>query len=129
MYVEFHGAARTVTGSKHVVEVNGRRLLLDCGLFQGRRSETDALNRQLPFDAAEIQAVILSHAHIDHCGNLPTLVKAGFRGRIYGTSATRDLAALMLMDSARLHEGDVEYVNRSPPPPGPAAGGAAVHRA
>jgi metallo-beta-lactamase family protein len=112
MHIEFQGAARTVTGSMHVVEVNGRRLLLDCGLYQGRRAEADALNRHLPFDAHQIDAMVLSHAHVDHCGNLPSLVRAGFRGRIYCTAATRDLAACMLMDSARLQENDVDYVNR-----------------
>lgn len=112
MYLEFHGAARVVTGSMHIVGVGGRRLLLDCGLFQGRRAEADAINRRLDFDAADIDAVILSHAHIDHSGNLPSLLKAGFRGRIYATPATRDLVAHLLMDSARLQENDLEYVNR-----------------
>jgi metallo-beta-lactamase family protein len=112
MYLEFHGAARVVTGSMHIVGVGGRRLLLDCGLFQGRRAEADAINRTLDFDATAIDAVILSHAHIDHCGNLPSLLKAGFRGRIYATPATRDLVAYLLMDSARLQENDLEHVNR-----------------
>jgi metallo-beta-lactamase family protein len=112
MHIEFQGAARTVTGSMHVVEVNGQRLLLDCGLYQGRRAEADALNRSLPFDPRQLDAVVLSHAHVDHCGNLPSLVRAGFRGRIYCTAATRDLAACMLMDSARLQENDLDYLNR-----------------
>ena len=112
MRIQFWGAARTVTGSMHVVQVNGNRLLLDCGLFQGHRKEAFEVNRNLPFDARDIDAVILSHAHIDHSGNLPNLVKAGFQGKIYATSATRDLAALMLLDSAHIQESDVAYVNK-----------------
>ena len=112
MTLQFWGAARTVTGSMHLLEVGGRKILLDCGLYQGRRKEAFERNRRLPFDASEIDAVILSHAHIDHSGNLPSLVKAGFRGRIYSTSATRDLCAYMLIDSAHLQENDVRYVNK-----------------
>jgi metallo-beta-lactamase family protein len=112
MKVEFWGAARTVTGSMHLLEVNGRRVLLDCGMYHGRRKAAFERNRNLPFDAAGIDAVVLSHAHIDHSGNLPTLVKSGFRGEIYSTSATRDLAALLLLDSAKIQEGDVRRVNR-----------------
>jgi metallo-beta-lactamase family protein len=112
MDVQFWGAAQTVTGSMHLVEVGGRRLLLDCGLYQGRRKEAFERNRQLPFDASEIDAVVLSHAHIDHSGNLPSLVKAGFSGCIYSTPATRDLCAYMLVDSAHIQENDVRYVNK-----------------
>jgi metallo-beta-lactamase family protein len=112
MKVQFWGAARVVTGSMHLVEVGGRRVLLDCGVFQGKRKDAFRINRDLPFDAAAIDAVVLSHAHNDHCGNLPSLVRAGFRGRIWSTSATRDLAAYILMDSAHLQEADVMYVNR-----------------
>ncbi|MCB0216083.1 MAG: MBL fold metallo-hydrolase [Caldilineae bacterium] len=112
MQLQFWGAARTVTGSMHLLEVNGHRVLLDCGLYQGRRKEAFAINRDLPFDARSIDAVILSHAHIDHSGNLPTLVKNGYSGHIYATSATRDLCAHMLLDSAHIQESDVRYVNR-----------------
>ncbi len=112
MHLQFWGAARTVTGSMHLLEVQGRRILLDCGLYQGRRKEAFSRNRDLPFDAASIDAVILSHAHIDHSGNLPTLVRQGYRGHIYCTSATRDLCAYMLLDSAHIQESDVRYVNR-----------------
>jgi len=112
MQIQFWGAARTVTGSMHLLSVNGHKLLLDCGLYQGKRKEAFERNRQLPFDAGEIDAVILSHAHIDHSGNLPSLVKAGFVGPIYSTSATRDLAAFMLLDSAHIQESDVAYVNK-----------------
>ena len=112
MQIQFWGAARAVTGSMHLLSVNGHKLLLECGLLQGKRKETFEMNRNLPFDAGEIEAVILSHAHIDHSGNLPSLVKAGFTGSIYATSATRDLLAYMLLDSARIQENDVAYVNR-----------------
>ncbi len=112
MRIQFWGAARTVTGSMHLLEVNGHRLLLDCGLYQGKRKEAFERNRTLPFDARQIDAVILSHAHIDHSGNLPSLVKAGFTGPIYSTSATRDLDAYMLLDSAHIQESDVAYVNK-----------------
>lgn len=112
MRVQFWGAAGTVTGSMHLLEVNGHKILLDCGLYQGRRKAAFERNRGLPFEASEIDAVVLSHAHIDHSGNLPSLVRAGFRGSIYSTSATRDLCAYMLVDSAHLQENDVRYVNK-----------------
>lgn len=111
MRLSFHGAARTVTGSMHLLEVNGQRILFDCGLFQGRRKEAFERNRSLPFDPASIDCVILSHAHIDHSGNLPSLVKAGYRGAIYSTFATRDLCGAMLLDSAHIQEKDAEFVN------------------
>jgi metallo-beta-lactamase family protein len=95
-----------------LLTVGGQQVLIDCGLLQGRRKETFEINRHLPFDAGRVQAVILSHAHIDHSGNLPSLVRAGFRGKIYATSATRDLAGLMLLDSAHIQEQDVAYVNK-----------------
>src|SRR5205823_7638224 len=104
--VTFWGAARTVTGSMHLVEAAGRRFLLDCGLYQGKRSEARERNSHFPFKPAEIDAVVLSHAHVDHCGNLPNLVRQGFSGPIYCTPATRDLTAVMLGDSARVHEED-----------------------
>lgn len=112
MRVTFHGAAQTVTGSMHLIEVNGQRLLLDCGLYQGARAETYARNLHFPFDPATIDAVILSHAHIDHAGNLPNLVKQGFRGAIWATPATRDLSVSMLQDSGHIQESDVEFVNK-----------------
>jgi metallo-beta-lactamase family protein len=112
MQVQFWGATRTVTGSMHLLSINGHKLLLDCGLCQGKRKEAFETNRNLPFAGSEVDAVILSHAHIDHSGNLPSLVKAGFSGSIYATSATRDLAAYMLLDSAHIQESDVAYVNK-----------------
>src|SRR5262245_47855702 len=112
MKIAFYGAARTVTGSRHLLEVNGRRILLDCGLFQGRRDETDRLNRHMGFEAGAVDAVVLSHAHIDHSGALPALVKNGFGGPIHATPATADLCAVMLRDSAHIQEKDIEIVNR-----------------
>jgi len=110
--LRFVGAAQTTTGSLHSVEYNGRRVLLDCGLLQGHRKESFEANRALPFPADEIDAVILSHAHIDHSGRIPALVRAGYRGPIYATPATRDLCDAMLRDSAFLQARDVEYVNK-----------------
>jgi len=112
MKIRFHGAAQTVTGSQHLIEVNGSRILLECGLFQGRRSETYERNQNFPFDPAKIDAVILSHAHIDHSGNLPHLVKRNFGGPIYATKATADLADVMLRDSGHIQESDAMYVNK-----------------
>lgn len=111
MKITFLGAAKEVTGSKHLLEVNGKRILLDCGLFQGRRKEADEKNRKISVDANKIDAVILSHAHIDHSGGLPFLVKNGFNGPIYSTFATRDLCNYMLMDSAFIQEKDADYIN------------------
>jgi metallo-beta-lactamase family protein len=104
--VTFHGAARSVTGSMHLVEFGPVRLLLDCGLVRGPREDARMRSRDFPFDPAGIDAVLLSHAHVDHCGNLPNLVRQGFRGPIYCTPPTRDLAAVMLSDAARVHEDD-----------------------
>jgi len=112
MKLTFWGANKTVTGSMHHVETGGRQYLLDCGLYQGRRQEAFARNSQFPFPAPAIDAVILSHAHIDHSGNLPALVKNGFQGPIYTTPATVDLCLAMLADSAFLQEKDAEFVNR-----------------
>ncbi len=111
MKLTFHGAAQTVTGSLHLVEVNGSRLLLDCGLFQGKRKETYEKNRDFPFDVTKIDAVILSHAHIDHSGNLPNLVKQGYSGPIYCTHATRELTDIMLRDSGHIQERQAENIN------------------
>lgn len=112
MRLTVHGAARNVTGSKHVLEVGDRRVLLDCGLFQGRRSESERRNRNLPFDPRSIDAVLLSHAHVDHCGSLPTLVKNGFEGKILCTHATADLTEILLHDSAYVQKQDLEYLNK-----------------
>ena len=110
--VQFWGAAQTVTGSMHLVEFAGHRILLDCGLYQGKRKEAYERNKVFPFDPSTIDLVILSHAHIDHSGNLPSLVRSGFRGPIYSTSATRDLCGILLVDSAKIQESDVKYVNK-----------------
>ncbi len=112
MRLSFHGAAQTVTGSQHLLEINGKKLLLECGLYQGRREETYSRNRNFPFDPREIDAVILSHAHIDHSGNLPHLVKNGYAGPIYATHATADLADVMLRDSGHIQESDAAFVNK-----------------
>ncbi|MBQ9431376.1 MAG: MBL fold metallo-hydrolase [Kiritimatiellae bacterium] len=110
--VTFLGAAQTTTGSMHLVEANGLRILLDCGIYQGHRKEAFERNRKMPVDPKTIDAVILSHAHIDHSGNLPTLARHGFRGKIYCTPATRDLCDVMLRDSAFLQQRDLEVVNK-----------------
>lgn len=110
MDIQFLGAAREVTGSCHLVRANGVTVALDCGLFQGRRSESRAKNEQFAFDPASLDAVVLSHAHIDHAGRLPLLVARGYRGPIYCTPATRDLCAIMLADSAHIQEKDAEHL-------------------
>ncbi len=112
MRINFHGAAQTVTGSQHLLEINGHRLLLDCGLYQGRRSETYERNLNFAHDPRKVDAVILSHAHIDHAGNLPNLVRNGYEGPIYATRATVDLATIMMADSGRIQESDAEFVNK-----------------
>ena len=112
MKIKFCGAAGTTTGSQHLIEVNGQRILLDCGLYQGHRNEAFERNQRFPFDASKIDAVVLSHAHIDHSGNLPNLVKQGFRGNIYSTSATRDLCSIMLPDCAHIQESDIHWLNK-----------------
>ncbi|MBE2221749.1 MAG: MBL fold metallo-hydrolase [Anaerolineae bacterium] len=112
MQIQFHGAVRTVTGSQHLLTINGKRLLLDCGLYQGSRKESYSRNQNLPFDAASIDKLILSHAHIDHSGNIPNLVKSGFKGDIICTYPTRDLCAIMLRDSAKIQSYDIQYLNK-----------------
>lgn len=112
MKITFIGAAHTTTGSMHLVEANGKRILLDCGLYQGRRKEAFEKNRNLPIDAKTIDYVILSHAHIDHSGNLPQLVRQGFRGRIFARQATCELCDVLLRDSCFLQKRDLEYVNK-----------------
>ncbi len=112
MDLRFYGAAQTTTGSMHIVEHEGRRLVLDCGLVQGKRKESFEINRRFPFDPRSLDAVVLSHAHIDHSGKIPALVRQGFKGSVYCTSATRDLCEVMLRDSAFLQERDVEFINK-----------------
>lgn len=113
MKIAFHGAARTVTGSKHLISLkNGKHILLDCGLFQGMGKDTDTLNSQFGFDPATIDYLILSHAHIDHCGLIPKLVKDGFAGVIYSTPATKELSGILLEDSAEIQRDDTRYINK-----------------
>jgi len=108
-----YGAARTVTGSKHLITLgNGKNILLDCGFFQGHGADTDTLNRTFPFDPAIVDVMVLSHAHIDHSGNIPNLVKQGFKGKIYCTTPTRDLCEIMLADTAHIQENDATYLNK-----------------
>jgi len=110
--IEFVGGAQTVTGSMHLLHINGKKILLECGLFQGKRSESYEKNKNFRFDPSKVDAMILSHAHIDHSGNIPNLVKNGFKGLIYATAATVDLCQIMLRDSAHLQEKDIEWVNK-----------------
>lgn len=113
MRISFHGAARNVTGSKHLITLdNGTKILLDCGMFQGMGKETDALNKHFGFNPAEVNYLILSHAHIDHSGLIPRLVAQGFKGEIYCTAATMDLVRILLMDSAKIQQQDSEYSNK-----------------
>jgi len=124
MKITFLGGVGTVTGSMYLVRTNRKSILLDCGLYQGKREESFQRNQKLPFDIRRLDAVVLSHAHIDHSGNLPNLVKQGYSGPIYATQATVSLCESMLPDSGRIHEYDVEYVNRQrakkgQPPVGP----------
>ncbi|HSB82610.1 MAG TPA: MBL fold metallo-hydrolase [Candidatus Methylomirabilis sp.] len=112
MRIFFAGAARTVTGTQHLLEFDGTHLLLDCGLYQGRRKDASERNRHLPYDPRQVNSMILSHAHIDHSGNIPTLVKQGFQGNIICTPATRDLCSVMLRDAAHIQEADADFMNR-----------------
>lgn len=113
MNITFYGAARNVTGSKHLIETSsGKKILLDCGFFQNRGKDNDRLNRSFSFDPQQIDLMILSHAHIDHSGNIPNLVKQGFNKTIFTTQATIDLCEVMLADSAYIQSGDIEYINR-----------------
>lgn len=114
MKIAFHGAARTVTGSKHLLTLsNGKKYLLDCGMFQGLGKETDPLNRDFGFDPSEVDHLILSHAHIDHSGLIPKLIKDGYKGNVYATPATKDLAAILMADSAGIQESDLKYLNKT----------------
>lgn len=115
MRLTFHGAARTVTGSQHLLEINSAKLLLDCGMYQGRRADTYVRNDSFEYDPATLNAVILSHAHIDHSGNLPNLIRHGFGGKIFTTSATADLSDIMLRDAGHIQEADAEFLNRKHP--------------
>jgi metallo-beta-lactamase family protein len=112
MRINFHGAAHTVTGSQHLLEINGHKLLLDCGMYQGKRAESYERNLNFRYDPQDVDAVILSHAHIDHSGNLPNLVKQGFEGPIFVTHATKEITSIMLADSGRIQESDAEFVNK-----------------
>src|SRR6058998_2839871 len=112
MRIHFFGATRTTTGSMYLFEINGKRLLLECGLFQGKREESIERNRNFPFDPKTLDAMVLSHAHIDHCGNLPNLCRQGYDGNIYCTFATRDLAAIMLEDSAQIQRDDAVFISK-----------------
>lgn len=113
MKIAFHGAARTVTGSKHLITLkNGKKILLDCGMFQGMGHETDAMNREFGFDPQEVTYMVLSHAHIDHSGLIPRLVKLGYRGDVFCTPGTRDLAEILMLDSAEIQRDDAKYTNK-----------------
>ena len=112
MRIFFAGAAQTVTGTQHLLEFDGAHVLLDCGLYQGRRKESNERNRHLPYDPRQVSLMVLSHAHIDHSGNIPTLVKQGFQGNILCTPATRDLCSVMLRDAAHIQETDADFMNR-----------------
>ncbi len=113
MKIAFHGAAQTVTGSKHLITLdNGKKLLLDCGMFQGMGPETEGMNAAFGFNASEVDYMILSHAHIDHCGLLPKLIKEGYKGKIFATPATKDLSSVMLEDSAGIQENDAKFANK-----------------
>ncbi|MCR6721102.1 MAG: MBL fold metallo-hydrolase [Chitinophagaceae bacterium] len=113
MKIAFHGAARTVTGTKHLLTLkNGKKILLDCGMFQGMGRDTDRLNLEFGFEPSQVDAVILSHAHIDHSGLLPRLVKDGYKGKIFCTPATGTLSEIMLEDSAQIQEDDAKFVNK-----------------
>ncbi|MDQ2720164.1 MAG: MBL fold metallo-hydrolase [Bacteroidota bacterium] len=114
MKIAFHGAARTVTGSKHLLTLsNGKKYLLDCGMYQGMGDQTDDLNRDFGFNPSEVEHMILSHAHIDHCGLIPKLIKDGYNGNVYSNPATKDLAAILMADSAGIQESDLKFVNKT----------------
>ena len=113
MKINFHGAARTVTGTRHIIELdNGRKVLLDCGMFQGLGRETEELNRHFGFNPLKVDAVLLSHAHIDHSGLLPRLVKEGYNGKIISTPATKDLSEILMYDSAEIQTYEADYINK-----------------
>ncbi|MGO9527124.1 MAG: MBL fold metallo-hydrolase, partial [Verrucomicrobiia bacterium] len=109
MKLTFYGATRTVTGSKYLLQANGKNILIECGMYQGRDADWKQRNSHLPFDASTVDAMLLSHAHIDHTGIIPVLGRSGYRGKIYCTDATVDLCRVMLMDSAHIQEQDAAY--------------------
>jgi len=114
MKIAFHGAARTVTGSKHLLTLtNGKKYLLDCGMYQGMGNETDDLNRDFGFNPSDVNYMILSHAHIDHCGLIPKLIKEGYTGKVFATPATKDLSAILMADSAGIQESDLKFENKT----------------
>ena len=112
MHLEFYGAADEVTGSLHRIHVNDVDVVLDCGLFQGHRIESNRLNREVPRWSVEAHCLVLSHAHLDHSGNIPSVVRRGFRQNIYCTPPTRDLCSVMLRDAAMIQEQDARYLNK-----------------
>jgi metallo-beta-lactamase family protein len=113
MKIAFHGAARTVTGSKHLLTLsNGKKILLDCGMFQGMGNQTDSLNREFGFESDKVDVMILSHAHVDHCGLIPKLVSEGFVGKIFCTPATKDLSTVLMKDSAEIQQDEAKYQNK-----------------
>src|SRR5688572_25566216 len=110
--ITFHGAARTVSGSKYLLEANGQQVLIDCGLFQGLKELRLKNWDPTPFDVKSLDAVVLTHAHLDHVGFLPRIVKQGYKGPVYSTEATRELAQIILLDSAKCQESDAAYANK-----------------
>lgn len=129
MKISFHGAARMVTGSKHLLELNdGTKILLDCGMFQGNPKEADALNRDWGFEPNEVDFLILSHAHIDHCGLIPKLIAEGFKGKVFCTPATYDLSKILLLDSAHIQKQDIFYHNKKRARRGGIACGSTLYR-
>src|SRR5438874_10608403 len=118
MRIQFCGADRTVTGSCHLVESQGVRVLLDCGMYQGPRDEANDFNQWVPTDVNRIDAIILSHGHLDHCGKLPVLTRAGYSGPIYCTPATAEVARIVLSDAAKIQEEDANYLNERSRAPG-----------
>src|SRR2546423_4245010 len=112
MRIQFCGADRTVTGSCHLLEINGLRVFLDFGMYQGPRDKARLINEWLPDDAARVDAVVLSHGHFDHCGKLPVLTKAGYQGPIYCTAATAEVARVVLEDAGEIQEEDAQFLNR-----------------
>src|SRR5436190_21926388 len=112
MRIRFCGADRTVTGSCHLIEINGKRIFLDMGMYQGQREQSRQINQWLPQDAKSVDALILSHGHLDHCGKIPVLTRAGYAGPIYCTPATAAVAHIVLSDAAKIQEEDAGYLNQ-----------------